>query len=109
MVLMRVFVKFLHIKKNMKWLVDVVRYATHRVINRKKNIGINIPNSMRNLKMIWNLKIGDIIELSGDVYHYEVTDVYKNWAVLKNQLTLEVKEIKISRMKDMIKVIRRKD
>jgi hypothetical protein len=59
--------------------------------------------------MVWNLKIGDIIELSGDVYHYEVTDVYRNWAVLKNQLTQDVKEIKISKMKDTIKIIRRKD
>ena len=59
--------------------------------------------------MVWNIKIGDIIELSGDVYHYEVTDVYRDHAILKNQLTLEVKEIKISKVKDTIKIIRRKD
>jgi hypothetical protein len=59
--------------------------------------------------MIWNLKIGDIIELPNDVYHYEVTDVYRDWVVLENQLTHEPKEIKISKCRDTIKIIRRND
>jgi poly-beta-hydroxyalkanoate depolymerase len=59
--------------------------------------------------MIWAVKIGDIIELSNDVYHYEVTDVYRNWAILKNQLTHETKDIRISKIKEVAKVIRRND
>jgi hypothetical protein len=59
--------------------------------------------------MVWQLRIGDIIELPNDVYHYEVTDVYRDWAVLTNQLTHDVKDIKISKIKDTIKIIRRND
>jgi hypothetical protein len=59
--------------------------------------------------MTWKIKIGDILELPNDVYHYEVKDVYRNWAVLENCLTHHNKEVKVSSIKEEARIIRRKD
>jgi len=59
--------------------------------------------------MIWNLKIGDIIELSGEVYRYRVKDVYRDWTVLENQLTHDCKDVRISSIKHSAKIVRRED
>ena len=59
--------------------------------------------------MIWSLRIGDIIKLENDTYHYEVKDVFSNLITLENVLTHDKKEVKLSDIRETATVIRRND
>ena len=59
--------------------------------------------------MVWLLRIGDIIKLENDTYHYEVKDVYRNLITLKNILTSDKKEVKLSDIRETATIIRRTD
>ena len=59
--------------------------------------------------MVWNIRIRDIIGFSKDPYRYEVTDIGGNNVLLKNCLTHEIRDVKLSRIIKEIKILRRKD
>ena len=59
--------------------------------------------------MIWSIKIGDVISFPKDIYKYEVTDIQGNDAVIKNLLTHKYVEIKVSNIKKVAKIEKRKD
>lgn len=59
--------------------------------------------------MVWLLRIGDIIKLENDTYHYEVKDVYRNLITLENVLTHDKKETKLTDIRETATILRRKD
>jgi len=59
--------------------------------------------------MVWLLRIGDIIKLENDTYHYEVKDVYRNLITLENVLTHDKKEVRLSDIRETATILRRKD
>lgn len=60
--------------------------------------------------MIYKPKIGDIVSFFGNVYYYEVIDVYRKWVWLRNCLLDTVEELHLQDIENMrIKIIRRMD
>jgi len=59
--------------------------------------------------MVWLLRIGDIIKLENNPYHYEVKDVYRNLITLENVLTHDKKETKLTDIRETATILRRKD
>jgi len=59
--------------------------------------------------MIWKLKKNDVIQLTNSVYRYQVMDVlYGQQIILKNCLTHEMKNVRLSELVNST-VIRRND
>ena len=59
--------------------------------------------------MIWKLKKNDILQLTNNIYHYQVIDVlYGHQIILKNCLTHEIKNMQLSELVNST-VIRRTD
>lgn len=59
--------------------------------------------------MIWSCVVKDVISFPNHPYKYEVTEIRKNWAVLKNCLTHKYREVRISVIKKDCKIESRHD